>query len=76
MKLRVYMNDWSINMGIVGFLNILKHVEKEDAVLKKDNYIEFDSFLLENFHEYYFDYFMKEYDISKIVNDRLQNNLN
>ena len=76
MKLRVYMNDWSINMGIVGFLNILKHVEKEDAVLKKDNYIEFDSFLLENFHEYYFDYFMKEYDISRIVNDRLQNNLN
>lgn len=76
MKLRVYMNDWSINMGIVGFLNILKHAEMEDKVLKKDNYIEFDSSILENFADYYFDYFMKEYDISKIVKGRIQYNLN
>ncbi|EOD01820.1 type I-B CRISPR-associated protein Cas8b1/Cst1 [Caldisalinibacter kiritimatiensis] len=52
-------------MGIVGFIRIL-----EDAGLKKeldicDNYIEFDSKLLEKFDEYYFDYFLKRYDISK-----------
>lgn len=70
------MNDWSINMGIVGFLNILKHAEIEDKVLKKDNYIEFDSSILEDFSDYYFDYFMKEYDISKIVKNRIQYNLN
>ncbi len=76
MKLRVYMNDWSINMGIVGFLNILKHAEMEYKVLKKDNYIEFDSSILEEFGDYYFDYFMNEYDISKIIKNRIQYNLN
>ena len=37
------MNDWSINMGIIGFLNILKQSNMEEKVVKKDNYIEFDS---------------------------------
>lgn len=66
------MNDWSINMGIVGFLNILKHVDKEDDVLKKENYIEFDSSLLENFSTYYFKYFLYQDDMYK----RISKNIN
>ena len=74
MKLRVYMNDWSINMGIVGFLNIISDTEYFEEIeksksYKKENYIEFDSSILENFHEYYFEYFMNEYDLSKKIDD-------
>ena len=75
MKLRVYMNDWSINMGIIGFLNILKQSNMEEKVVKKDNYIEFDSKLLENFQDYYFDYFMKEYDVSEKLKNNIKYNL-
>ncbi|SHK10383.1 CRISPR-associated protein Cst1 [Hathewaya proteolytica DSM 3090] len=71
-SIKVYMNDWFMNMGIVGFLNILKHSDVEEQVEKKDNYIKFDSALLENFHEYYFSYFMNEYDMSK----RMENSIN
>lgn len=80
MKLRVYMNDWSINMGIVGFLNIINNTEYIDEIknsksYKKENYIEFDSSILENFHEYYFKYFMNEYDVSKRIENSINYNL-
>ena len=80
MKLRVYMNDWSINMGIVGFLNILKDTKfleeiKKSKSYKKENYIEFESSILENFHEYYFKYFMNEYDLSKRIEHSINYNL-
>ncbi|MEN2257078.1 hypothetical protein AAIB48_04665 [Paraclostridium benzoelyticum] len=65
MKLKIYKGDWFFNMGIVGFLNILHEAEVKKQVIIKEDYIEFDSFLLENFHNYYFDYFMEEYDVSK-----------
>mgnify|MGYP004611373143 CR=1 FL=1 len=42
--------------GIVGFLRILEE-NKKDFAIKKDNYIEFDTEDLRNFHEYYFEYF-------------------
>lgn len=76
MKLRVYMNDWSMNMGIVGFLNIFKRVELDYEIIKKENYIEFDSSILENFHDYYFDYFMEAYDLAKRVEKNIQFNIN
>ena len=80
MKLRVYMNDWSINMGIVGFLNIISDTEYFEEIeksksYKKENYIEFDSSILENFHEYYFEYFMNEYDLSKKIENSINYNL-
>lgn len=80
MKLRVYMNNWPINMGIIGFLNILKDTEcveeiKKSKNYKKENYIDFDSSILENFHEYYFKYFMNEYDLSKRIENSINYNL-
>lgn len=75
MKLKVYMNDWSMNMGIVGFRNIFKKVNQENKVTMNDNYIEFDSSILEYFHNYYFDYFMEEYDVSKRVKQNIEYSL-
>ena len=50
MKLRVYQNDWFLNMGIVGFMTILEKADKlYDGVIIKDNYFEFDSKLLQDY---------------------------
>ena len=38
MKLRVYMNDWSINMGIVEFLNIINNTEYIDEIKNSKSY--------------------------------------
>jgi len=56
---RVETADALLNAGITGFLNIL-----DDANLfyePKNNYVEFDLSILENFHLYYFEYFAKRY---------------
>ncbi|MGS5516499.1 type I-B CRISPR-associated protein Cas8b1/Cst1 [Clostridioides difficile] len=76
MKLRVYRGDWFLNMGIVGFLNIIKKAEKKSEIFIMEDYIEFDSSFLENFHEYYFDYFMDEYDVSKRIRKSVDYNIN
>ena len=74
MKLRVYQNDWFLNMGIVGFMTILEKADKlYDSVIIKDNYLEFDSKLLQDFSGYYFQYFMDEYRISDRLKRTLQN---
>ena len=69
MKKRVYLNDWFFNCGIVGFLKILQHNEDEFAI-RKENYIEFDTENLRNFHKYYFKYFYDNYDVAQRVEDR------
>ncbi|URZ03334.1 type I-B CRISPR-associated protein Cas8b1/Cst1 [Clostridium felsineum] len=68
MKIKVYLNDWFYNMGIIGFMRILENSEMLNEVSRKDNYIEFDSSILKEFGKYYFDYFMNRYDVPK---DRL-----
>ena len=42
MKIKVYLNDWFYNAGIVGFLRILEDNDDEFAI-RKNNYIEFDT---------------------------------
>lgn len=59
----------SIMHGIVGFLRILEENHDEFAI-RKNNYIEFDSEDLKNFHKYYFNYFFKKYNIAENVKDR------
>ena len=58
-KIRLYMEDWLYNSGLVGFYNILKHAKDEVDI--KDNYIEFESSCLEHFEEKYFSYFIEKY---------------
>ena len=52
-------------MGIVGFIRILENAGKKDLLTFKDNYVTFDSELLHEFHNDYFDYFMERYNISR-----------
>ena len=72
MKIKVYLNDWFYNAGIVGFLRILEDNEDEFAI-RKNNYIEFDTESLRNFHKYYFNYFFKKYNVAENVENRTKN---
>lgn len=71
----------SIMHGVVGFLRILEENDDEFAI-RKNNYIEFDTENLRNFHKYYFNYFFKKYNIAESVMartnssfDYLENNI-
>ncbi|KRQ85892.1 CRISPR-associated protein (Cas_CXXC_CXXC) [Caloramator mitchellensis] len=83
MQVRLYMNDWFYNMGLVGMIRIFKHTESKGISIDyklKDNYLEFESDVLSNFHEYYFDYYIDEYDkdYKRFLNDvyNLSNTIN
>ncbi|MFT8343067.1 MAG: type I-B CRISPR-associated protein Cas8b1/Cst1 [Clostridium beijerinckii] len=70
--IRIELSDWLKNSGIVGLVNILESSsELKKKVNKNNNYIEFDSSELDNFHELYFQYLIQKYkafiSIEKIV---------
>lgn len=71
MKTKIYLNDWFFNAGIVGFLRILEH-NKDNFVLINENYIEFDTANLKNFHQYYFNYFFDTYNLGKKTSERIE----
>lgn len=58
-KIKIYLSDWQFNVGIVGLCNILEHAK--DEVVAKDQYIEIDLEMLEDFEEKYFNYFIEKY---------------
>lgn len=58
MKIKVYLNDWFYNAGIVGFLRILENNDDEFTI-RKNNYIEFDTENLRNFHNIILNIFSK-----------------
>ncbi|WP_271812848.1 type I-B CRISPR-associated protein Cas8b1/Cst1 [Clostridium beijerinckii] len=71
--IRIELSDWLKNAGIVGIFNILESSsELKEKVNKRNNYIEFDSSELDNFHKLYFKYLIQKYkefiSIEKIVN--------
>ena len=57
--------------GIVGFLRILEE-NKDEFAIRRNNYIEFDTEDLRNFHEYYFNYFFKKYNVAENVKIRTE----
>lgn len=59
-----------MNSGIIGFIRILEH-SKNNILLIKDNYIEFDTNDLKNFHQYYFQYFFNQYNMAQKVEKRV-----
>lgn len=71
MKTKIYLNEWFINAGIVGFLRILQYNE-QDFVIIKDNYIEFDTNNIKDFHKYYFKYFFDKYNIAQKIENRIE----
>ncbi len=74
MKKKVYLSDWMMNAGIIGFLNILENAGRNTNSIIKSNYIEFETEWLENFSENYFSYFLKKYDVAKRVKERVIEN--
>lgn len=62
----------SIMHGIVGFLRILNE-NKNDFTIRRNNYIEFDTEDLRDFHKYYFNYFFKKYNVAENVENRIRN---
>lgn len=54
------MGDWQFNSGIIGFVNIMNHDDKNSVKIDND-YIEFSKEDLENFSEKYFKYLIDTY---------------
>ena len=75
MKTRIYLKEWFYNAGIIGFLRILKHNEDEFATIKQ-NYIEFETENLRNFHKYYFQYFFDIYNVAERTKQRIEKSFN
>ena len=69
MKVKVYLNDWFVNAGIIGFLRILQH-NNDKFASENENYIEFDTEDLRNFEKYYFKYFYDKYNVAQRVIER------
>ena len=55
-KIRLELEDWAYNAGLIGLNNILEHNDDENLYLTDKNYIEFSVDIFENFEEKYFDY--------------------
>lgn len=59
MSIKFYLSEWFYNMGIVGLLRILKFNNVDESkYTTKENYLEIEDELLDNFAEYYFNYFL------------------
>ncbi len=71
MKVKLYMQDWFYNAGLVGFIRILEKYD-QDFTVKRNNYIEFDTKDLKNFHEYYFKYFFDMYNVAEKNTKRIE----
>lgn len=56
---RLYLGNWLYNAGLLGFYRMLKKANKE--VNYRDNYIEFDTEVLNYFQFDYFNYFIEEH---------------
>lgn len=72
MKIKIYLQDWFYNAGLIGFHRIFK--DKSKLVIN-DNYIELESDSLSNFADDYFEYFFKQYNVAEKTLQRIENNL-
>lgn len=59
-RIKLEMNDWLFNSGLVGLRNILEHAG--DKCNLGNQYIEFNISVLENFEEKYMNYFIDTYE--------------
>ena len=59
---RIQLDDWLKNVGLLGFYNIMNHeCIGGNKIVKRSNFIEFDTSSLENFNELYFKYLINKY---------------
>ncbi|WP_448374554.1 type I-B CRISPR-associated protein Cas8b1/Cst1 [Fervidobacterium sp.] len=62
--IELYMDEWFYNMGILGLFRILEYAKEKDAEVNysvNGNCLAIDEKILDNFAEYYFDYFTEKY---------------
>ncbi|WP_439873337.1 type I-B CRISPR-associated protein Cas8b1/Cst1 (plasmid) [Bacillus mycoides] len=69
--IRLYLEDWATNTGILGFYRILEHAET-DLFEIEETYIDFDPKLLQDFPEWFFNY---AFDMFSVANEK-ENKLN
>lgn len=69
--IRLYLEDWATNTGILGFHRILEHAET-DLFEVEETYIDFDPKLLQDFPEWFFNY---AFDTFSVANEK-ENKLN
>ena len=70
MKVKIYLNEWFVNAGIIGFLRIMEH-SNNTGIEIRDNYIELDTNILKEFNKYYFKYFFDKYNVADKMKDRI-----
>lgn len=75
MKTKIYTREWFYNAGIIGFLRILEHSQK-DFVNIQENYIEFDTKDLKDFAQDYFQYFFDIYNVAKKITEKIEVSFN
>lgn len=71
MKTKIYTREWFYNAGIIGFLRILEHNQK-NYVSIQENYIEFDTKYLKDFAQDYFQYFFDTYNVAKKTTEKIE----
>ncbi len=62
--IQLYMDEWFYNMGILGLFRILEYAKEKGAEVNysvNGNCLAIDEKILDNFAEYYFDYFTEKY---------------
>ncbi len=72
MKIKIYLQDWFFNAGLIGFYRIFKDKSK---LIINGNYIELESDSLLNFADDYFEYFFNQYNVAEKTLQRIENNL-
>lgn len=66
-KIKIELNDWLFNAGLVGFINILEHSNSDYKIYK--NYLEFNISALENFEEKYFNFLFDKYGMFTVYSE-------
>lgn len=69
--IRLYLEDWATNTGILGFYRILEHAET-DLFEIEETYLDFDPKLLHDFPEWFFNY---AFDMFSVANEK-ENRMN
>ncbi|MGG0516805.1 type I-B CRISPR-associated protein Cas8b1/Cst1 [Bacillus pseudomycoides] len=69
--IRLYLEDWATNTGILGFYRILEHAET-DLFETEESYLDFDPNLLHDFPKWFFNY---AFDIFSVANEK-ENKMN
>lgn len=69
--IRLYLEDWATNTGILGFYRILEHAET-DLFEIEETYLDFNPKLLHDFPKWFFNY---AFDIFSVANEK-ENRMN